>query len=313
MTTPSDEARGPSPDGTPPAPLDATAYDFRRPREPDDTEPSDLGGMTRSAYARRGLTPNPTLGAQQALGRETEDELLFKRQDLPGAPPGDFTSTDTWRVLRIQAEFVHGFDQLAHIKPAVAIFGSARTRPISHEYQLAVDVARRLAEAGYAIITGGGPGIMEAANRGAVEGGGESIGCNIELPMEQGLNRYVRIAVNFRYFFVRKTMFMKYSQAFVIFPGGFGTMDELFEALTLIQTHKIRNFPVVLVGTAFWGGLLAWLKETMLREGKISARDFEFLTVTDEPEVVVRAIQDCCPNDPAVLARIDESIRAALT
>src|SRR5205085_2146763 len=169
---------------------------------------------------------------------------------------------------------------LTHLAPAVAVFGSARSQPGSPDYEAATEVARRLAGAGFAIITGGGPGIMEAANKGAVEGEGESVGCNIELPFEQGTNRYVQISVNFRYFFVRKTMFMKYSEAFVIFPGGFGTMGELFEALTLIQTGKVRNFPVILFNRAYWQGLVDWIRAVMLPGGKIEGHDVDLLFLT---------------------------------
>jgi hypothetical protein len=193
-------------------------------------------------------------------------------------------------------EFVDGFDTLAEIGPAVTIFGSARVRPGDAVYAEAQETARLLAEAGYVIITGGGPGIMEAGNRGAQEGGAPSVGLNIELPFEQGTNPYVEIAVNFRYFFVRKTMFVKYAQAFVIFPGGFGTLDEFFESLTLIQTGKVTNFPVILFGSAYWNGLLDWLRTTMLAQGMISAADLDLLIVTDSPaeirDIVVRSMRE---------------------
>jgi len=206
----------------------------------------------------------------------------------------DFTHTDPWRVLRIMGEFVAGFDALAHIGPAATIFGSARTQPTDPMYRAARRVGRLLAEAGLAVITGGGPGIMEAANRGAHEAGGRSVGCNIELPHEQDTNAYVDIAINFRYFFVRKTMFIKYSEGFVIFPGGFGTMDELFEALTLIQTGKVRDFPVVLFGSQYWKGLIDWMSGAMLHEGKIEAADLQRFTITDSPEQAQRVIIDGC-------------------
>jgi hypothetical protein len=222
---------------------------------------------------------------------ETEDERLLARPWLP--PSAADATTDSWRVFRIMGEFVEGFDTLARTGPSVTIFGSARTRPEDPMYQAAVRTGRLLAEAGFGVITGGGPGIMEAANKGAVEGGGESIGCNIELPFEQGMNAYVRTAINFRYFFVRKTMFVKYAEAFIIFPGGFGTMDELFESLTLIQTGKVRNFPVVLFGTDYWGGLVGWMKERMLAGGKVMAGDLDLLFHTDEPEEAVRHVLDC--------------------
>ncbi len=198
--------------------------------------------------------------------RPTEDQQLLQE-------PADvsFVKTDTWRALRIMGEFVEGFDALAGIGRAVSVFGSARIGRSDPSYRQARTLTRKLARHGYAIITGGGPGIMEAANRGAREGGGVSVGCNIELPFEQGLNEYVTLGMEFRYFFVRKTMFVKYAEAFCIFPGGFGTLDELFEALTLIQTGKVQHFPVVLFGTAYWRGMFDWLRTTPLTEGKRSA------------------------------------------
>ncbi len=223
------------------------------------------------------------------LGKPTEDErLLETREKMP-----DFTDTDPWRVFRIMGEFVEGFDTLAHIYPAVAIFGSARVTREDPMYQMARDVARRLSSEGFSIITGGGPGIMEAANRGAQEGGSPSIGLNIELPFEQGTNPYIDISINFHYFFVRKMMFVKYSEAFVVFPGGFGTLDELFEALTLIQTGKIQNFPLVLVNSRYWQGLIEWLKEPMLAEGKISPEDMDLIRIADTAEEVVQIINEC--------------------
>src|SRR5712691_10806922 len=209
----------------------------------------------------------------------TQDERLL---ETPHAD--EFLHTDTWRVFRIMGEFIQGFEDLAHIKSGVAIFGSARTPPDDPEYKAAQETAALLARAGFAVITGGGPGIMEAANRGAKEAGGMSIGCNIELPFEQGTNAYVDIAINFHYFFVRKTMFMKYSEAFVIFPGGFGTMDELFESLTLIQTGKVRNFPLILFGKQYWSGLVDWIKGPMLGERKINPDDLKLLVMTDSAE-----------------------------
>ncbi|MDQ3705588.1 MAG: TIGR00730 family Rossman fold protein [Chloroflexota bacterium] len=224
------------------------------------------------------------------MGAPTEDEQLLQR---PAPEKEDFTRSDTWRVLRIMGEFVNGFDTLAHVGAAVTMFGSARTSEDDPMYWTAVELARTLAEAGFAIITGGGPGAMEAANRGAKEANGISIGCNIELPFEQGTNAYVDISINFRYFFVRKTMFMKYSEAFVIFPGGFGTMDELFEALTLIQTGKVSNFPIILFGSSYWGGLMDWIKSTMLVEKKISPEDLNLLVVTDSVEEARNHIIAC--------------------
>ncbi|HEX5505264.1 MAG TPA: TIGR00730 family Rossman fold protein [Thermomicrobiales bacterium] len=252
------------------------------------------------------LQPNPSLSRAARAGRPTEDEQLLtspsKQRGL--GPALDFTSTDPWRVLRIQGEFVHGFDALAHIGPAATVFGSARVDEDDPYYAPAVAVGRLLAEAGFAVITGGGPGIMEAANRGAREGGGLSIGCNIELPHEQGTNAFVDLSINFRYFFVRKTMFVKYAEGFVIFPGGFGTMDELFEALTLIQTGKVRNFPLVLFGTPYWRGLLDWLRTTMLPDHKIEAEDLDLLVPTDDPQEAVQVILKCYRDHCAEVQRL---------
>ena len=211
--------------------------------------------------------------------RKTQDERLLSGP----AERAAFRETDTWRVLRIMGEFVEGFEELAGLGPAVTIFGSARVARDDVAYATAVEVGRLLGEAGFAIITGGGPGIMEAGNRGAREAGATSVGLNIELPFEQHVNPYVDVEVDFRYFFVRKTMLVKYAQAFVIFPGGFGTMDELFEALTLIQTGKIRDFPIVLFGREYWGGLLEWVRSAMIVEGKATEADLGLLTVTDSP------------------------------
>ena len=220
----------------------------------------------------------------------TEDERLLTPAAVPSERRKTFTSTDPWRVLRIMGEFVEGFDTLADVHNAVTIFGSARTTSSDPYYQKAVDTAKLLARDGFAIITGGGPGIMEAANRGAQEGNGLSIGCNIELPFEQGTNPYVERAINFRYFFVRKTMFVKYSTAFIVFPGGYGTMDELFEALTLVQTGKVKQFPVVLFGSAYWSGLVEWLRGRVAGEGKIATEDLGLFRVTDDPAEAVRWI-----------------------
>ena len=215
----------------------------------------------------------------------TQDEQLL---ESPG--PAEFTHTDTWRVFRIMGEFVEGFDELATLTRGVSIFGSARTRSDDPDYQAAQETAALLSRAGFAVITGGGPGIMEAANRGAFEAGGLSIGCNIELPFEQNSNPYLTKGLKFKYFFVRKMMFVKYSLGFIIFPGGFGTLDELFEALTLIQTQKISNFPVVLVGSAYWRGLFDWIRDFALKEGKVSEKDLDLLHLTDSPEEVVQII-----------------------
>jgi uncharacterized protein (TIGR00730 family) len=216
----------------------------------------------------------------------TEDEKLLQAQ----SDTHDFTRSDPWRVMRIMGEFIEGFDNLHDVKRGVSIFGSARTHPDDPQYQAAQEVARLLAEAGFAIVTGAGPGIMEAANKGAKLAGGKSIGCNIELPFEQGANPYVDTLVNFRYFFVRKTMFIKYSNAFIIFPGGFGTLDEAFEALTLIQTGKIYQFPVVLFGRHYWAGLIRWLQSRVLGEGKISAGDLDLMLLTDDPREAADAV-----------------------
>jgi uncharacterized protein (TIGR00730 family) len=200
-------------------------------------------------------------------------------------------------VLRILGEYVHGFDELAEVAAAVCVFGSARTPADDPMYEAARDLGRRLARAGFAVITGGGPGIMEAANRGAREAGGLSVGCNIELPHEQSLNPYVDVSVNFRYFFCRKTMFMKYAEGFTLFPGGFGTLDELFEALTLIQTGKVKRFPVVLFGSAYWGALVDWVRDRVLAEGKIAPEDMKLFTVTDSTEEACRVIEECYVNE----------------
>ncbi|HZH31710.1 MAG TPA: TIGR00730 family Rossman fold protein [Pyrinomonadaceae bacterium] len=218
----------------------------------------------------------------------TQDEQLLETPKLD-----EFKHTDTWRVFRIMGEFVEGFDELASVTRGVSIFGSARTLPDNPHYAAAEETAALLVGAGFAVVTGGGPGIMEAANRGAFNAKGVSIGCNIELPFEQKPNPYQTRSLTFKYFFVRKTMFVKYSTAFIIFPGGFGTLDELFEALTLIQTRKVRNFPVVLVGKQFWSGMMDWLRGAVLTEKNISEEDLVLLHLTDSPaeavEIVVRS------------------------
>ncbi len=219
--------------------------------------------------------------------RVTEDEKLLGYAPKRG---DDFTRTDTWRVMRIMGEFIEGFDKLAHVEKGVTFFGSARTAPDDPQYLAATETARILAQQGFSIITGAGPGIMEAANKGAQEGGGPSIGCNIELPFEQGANPYCDTLVNFRYFFVRKTMFIKYSVGYVIFPGGFGTLDELFEAVTLIQTGKISQFPLVLFGKHYWAGLVRWVHSRLLAEKKISPGDLDLLVITDDPQEAAAVI-----------------------
>lgn len=228
------------------------------------------GPVTRRGHARKPGT--------------TDQRLLDSRGDA------SWVHEDPWRVMRIQSEFVNGFGALAEIGPAFSIFGSART-PVDHpEYKLAEELGKKLSEKNYAVITGGGPGIMEAANKGAFAGPALSVGLGIELPFEQSVNEYVELAIDFRYFFARKTMFIKYAQGFVVFPGGFGTLDELFEALTLVQTKKVTSFPVVLVGKDFWGPLVDWLRNTMLVEGKISQADVDSLHVTDDMDEVVEIL-----------------------
>src|SRR5271169_920968 len=227
-----------------------------------------------------------TLRGKQIPATTTDQRLLDRRG------PSDWVHADPWRVMRIQAEFVEGFGLLAELGMAVSVFGSARTKRDTAEYRLATEIASGLVKAGYAVITGGGPGIMEAANKGAAEAGGVSVGLGIELPMESGLNDYVNVGVEFRYFFVRKTVFVKYSQAFVVLPRGFVTLDVLFEAVTLVQTGKITRFPIVLVGSEYWQGLLSWLQGTVLSAGKISPIDPELITVADDPVEVVRIITD---------------------
>jgi len=232
-------------------------------------------------------TANPGIDdrANWLASKPTQDEQLLE------SPRADeFTHTDPWRVFRIMGEFVEGFDELASLNRGISIFGSARAKPDDPDYKAAQETAALLAAEGFAVITGGGPGIMEAANKGAFEAGGLSIGCNIELPFEQRPNPYQTRSLTFKYFFVRKMMFVKYSLGFIIFPGGFGTFDELFEALTLIQTRKIRNFPIVLFGSTYWTGMLNWLRDVVLVEGKISEDDFRMLHITDSPAEVVEIV-----------------------
>ena len=223
----------------------------------------------------------------QPVHRPTEDERLLQRQDAA------FIHTDPWRIHRITSEFVAGFDTFAEVGQAVSMFGSARTSPDDHMYAAAEATGAAFARAGFAVITGGGPGIMEACNRGARAAGGVSIGAGIELPHEQRLNDYLDIGLDFRYFFVRKTMFVKYAEAFVVFPGGFGTLDEMFESLVLIQTGKVRMFPTVLYGGAYWSGLIDWIRETVLAAGNVSPDDLELLQVADSPDQAVRMVIAC--------------------
>ena len=237
-----------------------------------------------------GSGPGVRNGAGADDERTTTDQRLLESRG-----PTDWVHTDPWRVLRIQSEFIEGFGTLAELGPATGVFGSART-PASHPlYAAAEEIGSKLAEAGQAVITGGGPGIMEAANKGAARAGGVSVGLGIELPFETGLNRYVNLGINFRYFFARKTMFVKYAQGFVVLPGGFGTLDELFEALTLVQTRKVTSFPVVLFGVDYWSGLVDWLRESALAQGTVSPGDLDIFTVTDDVAEAVAAVV----GDPA--------------
>lgn len=254
------------------------------------------------------MSPTPQKERRKRKSSTADEYLLapFRRKT------DSFTQTAPWRIFRIISEFVEGYDELANLGPAVTIFGSARTNEDDAMYQAARNVARELSEKGLSIITGGGPGIMEAGNRGAQEGNeGNSIGLNIELPFEQTLNPYIDTGVQFHYFFVRKTMFVKYAEGFVIFPGGFGTMDELFESLTLIQTGKVRNFPVVLFGSDYWQGLVDWLKATMMSEGKISKGDLDLIMVTDSVEETVEHLMDCIQERSKRLQQEEEARKAA--
>jgi uncharacterized protein (TIGR00730 family) len=252
--------------------------------EPDHAPPSAERRARptrhRGPVMLRGGEPDP-----QTQGSTTDQRLLDRRG------PTDWVHTDPWRVLRIQSEFVEGFGLLSELPRAVSVFGSARTPRDHPHYAAGVQIGAALVQAGYAVITGGGPGAMEAANRGASEAGGLSVGLGIELPFEQELNEWVDVGITFRYFFVRKTMFVKYAQAFVILPGGFGTLDELFESLTLVQTRKVTRFPVVLVGTEYWSGLLDWVRATMVPAGTINPADLDLITVTDDVAEVVSVIQ----------------------
>lgn len=280
---------GPGTGGDPPEPTEATG--------PAEREPAEHAGPAAVPEAVSGQVPEELRhrpGPDDPPGRDgrdrlTEDEQLLESGFIEELKADPFFSNvrDSWRIFRIMGEFVEGFEAMANRGPCVSFFGSARVEPADRYYQACVETARRMGEAGFGIITGGGPGMMEAANRGAREAGVPSIGCNIELPFEQDTNRYVEVSVDFRYFFVRKTMFVKYAEAFVIFPGGFGTLDELFESLTLIQTGKVRNFPVVLFGADYWRGMMDWIEGTMAREGKISPPDLELLHLTDDPEDAV--------------------------
>jgi uncharacterized protein (TIGR00730 family) len=227
----------------------------------------------------------PVLMRRDQIKSDTTDQRL-----LDSRGPSDWVHTDPWRVMRIQSEFVEGFGLLAELPAAVSVFGSARTPADHPDYAAGMEIGAALAKAGFAVITGGGPGAMEAVNRGTSEAGGVSVGLGIELPFEQKLNDWVDLGVNFRYFFARKTMFVKYAQAFVIMPGGFGTLDEMFEALTLVQTNKVTRFPVILYGTQYWQGLVDWIRDTVLAAGKVGEPDLELLTVTDDVDEIVARI-----------------------
>ncbi len=233
------------------------------------------------------MVPDRFKGPVMTRRGQVEDGSTTDQRLLDSRGPADWVHTDPWRVLRIQAEFVEGFGALAELGPAIGVFGSARTKADHRDYALAEQVGRRLAEEGFAVITGGGPGAMEAANKGASEAGGASVGLGIELPFEAGLNQWVDMGINFRYFFARKTMFVKYSQGFVVLPGGLGTLDELFEALTLVQTQKVTSFPVVLLGSSYWQGLVDWLRETVLAQGNINPGDLDMFTITDDVDLAV--------------------------
>jgi uncharacterized protein (TIGR00730 family) len=241
---------------------------------------AEVGG-DRGPERHRG----PVTLRREAIPPSTADQRL-----LDSRGRADWKTKDAWRALRILSEFVEGFDTLADLPPAVSVFGSARSKPDSRECELAERLGGALANAGYAVITGGGPGVMEAANKGATQAGGLSVGLGIELPFEQGINEWVDLGIDFRYFFARKTMFVKYAVGFVVLPGGYGTMDELFEALTLVQTKKVTRFPVVLMGTWYWQGLLDWMRDAMAAEGKIGPEDLDLLCVTDEVDEAVEHI-----------------------
>src|SRR3954454_1032876 len=219
---------------------------------------------------------------REQMHTSTTDQRL-----LDSRGPTDWVHADPWRVLRIQSEFVEGFGALAELGPAISVFGSARTKADDPSYVMAEELGGKLVRAGFAVVTGGGPGVMEAANKGAGDAHGVSVGLGIELPFESGLNKYVDVGLNFRYFFARKTMFVKYAQGFIVLPGGFGTFDELFEALTLVQTQKVTSFPIVLMGTAYWSGLVDWIRSTVLADGKVSETDLEMFRVTDDVDEAV--------------------------
>jgi uncharacterized protein (TIGR00730 family) len=255
-------------------------------QDPQQNPAAKAAPPARTTPPANGIRHKGPLELRRKAARVTmSDQTLL---DTKG--PGQFVHTDPWRVLRIQSEFVEGFGALADLGPAVSVFGSARTVPGSLNYELGVEVGRKLAEAGLAVITGGGPGSMEAANKGAVQGNGVSVGLGIELPFEQGMNQWVDLGINFRYFFARKTMFVKYAQGFIVLPGGLGTLDELFEAMVLVQTHKVTSFPIVLVGTAFWSPMLDWIQGTLVSEGMVSEEDLDLVQVVDDPALAVELV-----------------------
>ena len=267
--------------------------------------------QSRGPRPGSGYRKGPVLLRGGQVPRTTSDQHLLAQDTEAG-----WVHADPWRVMRIQSEFVEGFGALAEVGPAVSVFGSSRTKPEDPEYALGMAIGRGLADAGYAVITGGGPGIMEAANRGAKEGGGLSVGLGIELPFEQGINDWVDLGVNFRYFFARKTCFVKYSQGFVVLPGGFGTFDELFESLTLVQTHKVTGFPIVLVGSTYWRGLLDWLLSTVVARGKIDSPDLDLIHLVDDPDeavavVLERGAELAAEEQAAVLANVAAEQEAA--
>jgi uncharacterized protein (TIGR00730 family) len=254
-----------------------------QPGEPDVTDGHDQPDESDAPERRRG----PVIMRRSQVPASTTDQRLL---DSMGS--ADWVHTDPWRVLRIQAEFVEGFGALAELGAAISVFGSARSRPGDEDYEQGVLLGGALARAGFAVITGGGPGAMESANKGASQAGGVSVGLGIELPFESGFNNWVDIGVNFRYFFARKTMFVKYAQGFIALPGGFGTFDEIFEAVTLVQTQKVTSFPIVLLGTSYWCGLLDWIRDVVLDGGKVSDKDLELLRVTDDVDEAVTIMVD---------------------
>ncbi|WP_434993588.1 TIGR00730 family Rossman fold protein [Arthrobacter sp. Ld5] len=279
----SSSQQSPAGDHTEPSPAAAAAQ----------ASPDGAGGRATNGTARANGAPavraarhkGPVELRRGQAGAPQSDSML-----LDSGPGGGFTRTDPWRVLRIQSEFVEGFGTLADLGPAISVFGSARTPQDSSFYAIGEEVGRRLVAAGYAVITGGGPGAMEAANKGASQAGGVSVGLGIELPFEQGMNEWVDLGINFRYFFARKTMFVKYANGFIVLPGGFGTLDELFEAMTLVQTRKVTSFPIVLIGVDYWRPLLDWIEGTLIAEGTISEKDLSLVQLVDTAEEAVRIV-----------------------